>query len=178
MWQDQGRRPPVVAVHLTARQFRHARLEAEIRSALAEFCVAPDRLEFDVAESTVMHRLDEGIARLHALRAIGVRLSLEDFGAGHSSLGRLRDMPVQSLKIGQSYVRRLADNAADAAVCGSIIALAHILDLTVVAEGVESADSAQYLREQHCDEIQGLYVAQALPPEDFAGMMERQLVVA
>lgn len=177
-WQDQGRQPPVVAVNLTARQFRHDRLEADIRSALAEFNVAPDRLEFDIAESTVMHRLDEAIARLHALRAIGVRLSLEDFGVGHSSLGRLREMPVQSLKIGQSYVRHLDENAADAAVCGSIIALAHNLDLTVVAEGVESEGSARYLREQHCDEIQGQYVAQALPADDFAGLMARQPVMA
>jgi diguanylate cyclase (GGDEF)-like protein len=177
-WQDQGRQPPVVAVPVTARQFRHETLLADIRSALADFNVAPDRLELDIAESTVMHRLDDAIARLHALRAIGVRLSLEDFGAGNSSLGRLREMPVQSLKIGQSYVRNLADNMADAAVCGSIIALAHHLDLTVVAEGVESADSARRLREQHCDEIQGQYVAHALPPDDFAGLMARQPVMA
>jgi len=177
-WQDEGRQPPVVAIALTARQFRHATLEADLRSALAEFDVAPDRLELDVAESTVMHRLDDAIARLHALRAIGVRLTLEDFGAGNSSLGRLRELPVQALKIGQSYVRHLADNPADAAVCGSIITLAHNLELTVVAEGVESADSAQLLLEQHCDEIQGRYVAQALPAEDFAGLMARPVVMA
>ncbi|GAB2841636.1 hypothetical protein GCM10027277_05800 [Pseudoduganella ginsengisoli] len=177
-WQDQGRQPPVVALQLTARQFRHDRLEAEIRSTLAEFGVAPDRLEFEIAEATVMHRLDEAIIRLHALRAIGVRLSLEDFGVGHSAIGRLRDMPVQSLKIASSYVRHMADNAAHAAVCGSIIALAHTLDLTVVAEGVESEDSARYLREQHCDEIQGHYVAQPLVAEEFAGLMGRQVAMA
>lgn len=177
-WQDQGRQLPVVAVPVTARQFRHETLLADIRSALADFNVAPDRLELDIAESTVMHRIDDAIVRLHALRSIGVRLSLEDFGVGNSSLGRLREMPVQSLKIGQSYVRHLADNPTDAAVCGSIIALAHHLDLTVVAEGVESADSARCLREQHCDEIQGQYVAHALPPDDFAGLMARQPVMA
>lgn len=177
-WQEEGRQPPVVAVALTARQFRHETLEADIRAALEEFQVAPDRLEFDIAEATVMHRLDDAIGRLHALRAIGVRLSLENFGVGNSSLGRLREMPVQSLKIGQSYVRHLADNPADAAVCGSIITLAHNLELTVVAEGVESAGSARLLREQHCDEIQGQYVAQALPAEDFAGLMARPVVMA
>jgi diguanylate cyclase (GGDEF)-like protein len=177
-WQDEGRQLPVVAIALTARQFRHGTLEADLRSALSEFGVAPDRLELDVAESTIMHRLDDAIARLHALRAIGVRLSLEDFGAGNSALGRLRELPVQSLKIGQSYVRHVADNPADAAVCGSIITLAHNLALTVVAEGVESAESVQFLREQHCDEIQGQYVAQALPAEDFAGLMARPMVMA
>lgn len=177
-WREQGRPPVVVAVNLGARQFRDEGLVRDIRAALEAHGVAPQWLELEIPEATVMHRLDEAIPRLHALRAIGVRLTLEDFGADRSALGRLRELPVQSLKIGPSYVHRLADSPADAAVCGTIIALAHTLEMTVVAGGVESAGSAQALREQQCDAIQGHYVADALAPDDFAGMLARQAVMA
>ncbi|SFU57861.1 GGDEF domain-containing phosphodiesterase [Pseudoduganella namucuonensis] len=173
-WIDAGRAPAVVAVKLSPRQFREEGLATEIRQALSDYRLEPGRIELEITEATVMDKLDDAIARLRALQDIGVRLSLDDFGVGHSSLSRLRDLPVDSLKLDQSFVRNLTTDPADAAICQSIIDMAHHLHLTVIAEGVETQADAEHLRRAGCDEMQGHYLAHPQPAKEFARMLDRR----
>lgn len=173
-WIDAGRAPVVVAVKLSPRQFREEGLAMEIRQALSDFRLEPGRIEVEIAESAVMDDLDDSIAKLRALHDIGIKLSLDDFGTGHSSLSRLRDLPVDRLKIDQCFVRNLTTDAADAAICQSIIDMAHNLHLTVLAEGVETLAHAEHLRRAGCDEMQGYYLAHPQPAKEFARMLDRR----
>jgi CheY-like chemotaxis protein len=125
-----------------------------------------------------MDNLDEAVATLQQLRATGIKLSLDDFGTGHSSLSRLRRLPIDHLKIDQSFVRNLTTDPEDAAVCLAIIGLAHNLRMTVIAEGVESEGQATYLRQHRCDEIQGYYFSRPLPAADFERLMSEARTLA
>lgn len=170
-WLDAGLSVPPVAVNLSARQFRQKNLAQFIRHELAENQLDASHLEMEITESTLMDNLDEAVATLHALREIGIKLSLDDFGTGHSSLSRLRRLPVDHLKIDQSFVRNLTTDPEDAAICLAIIGLAHNLHRTVIAEGVETEGQASYLRQHRCDEIQGYYFSRPLPAPDFEQLL-------
>jgi len=115
---------------------------------------------------------------LHELRATGIKLSLDDFGTGHSSLSRLRRLPIDHLKIDQSFVNNLTTDPDDAAVCLAIIGLAHNLRMTVIAEGVETEGQANYLRQHRCDEIQGYYFSRPLPAGDFEQLLTQPRTLA
>lgn len=173
VWLDAGLPPLVVAVNLSPRQFREARLVEQIRACLDEFALAPSALGLEITESTVIDNLDDASCTLRDLKAIGIVLSLDDFGTGHSSLSRLRELPIDHLKIDQSFVSRLTSDPADAAICRSIIDLAHNLKLTVIAEGVETAGQAHFLRRHRCDEIQGYFFARPQPAQDMTAMLAR-----
>ena len=118
-----------------------------------------------------MDSVDEAAATLQELRATGIKISLDDFGTGHSSLSRLRRLPIDHLKIDQSFVCNLTTEPEDAAICLAIIGLAHNLRMTVIAEGVETEGQANYLRQHHCDEMQGYYFSRPLPVGDFEQLL-------
>ena len=119
-------------------------------------------LELEITESTVMEDIVAAIDTLNQLEAIGVTLSLDDFGTGYSSLSCLKRLPIDDLKIDQSFVRDLTSDPDDAAICTTVIGLAHNLKLTVIAEGVETEGLMAYLRRHNCDEMQGYYFSR--PP--------------
>jgi diguanylate cyclase (GGDEF)-like protein len=167
-WREAGLPMVPVSVNLSPRQFREDGLVEHIEVALEENDVPPGLLGFEITESTVMDKLDEAVARLNELRAIGIKLSLDDFGTGHSSLARLRELPVDYLKIDQAFVRQLGSEQADEAICRSIIDLGHNLNMHIVAEGVETLLQREWLRAHHCDEIQGYFYARPMPAEAFA----------
>jgi diguanylate cyclase (GGDEF)-like protein len=177
-WIDAGLPVLPVAVNLSPRQFRQTDLPQQVRRALEEHRLEARLLEMEVTESTLMEDVGEAMAMLNALKAIGIQLSLDDFGTGHSSLSRLRHLPIDHLKIDQSFVRNLTTDPADAAICNAIISLAHNLHMTVIAEGVETAGQANYLRQNGCDEMQGYFFARPMAGEDFAALLARKPSIA
>lgn len=173
-WLDAGLSPPPVAVNLSALQFRQENLAQLIRHELEAHQLESQYLEMEITESALMDNVDESVATLHELRATGIKLSLDDFGTGHSSLSRLRRLPIDHLKIDQSFVSNLTTDPEDAAVCLAIIGLAHNLHMTVIAEGVETEGQANYLRQHRCDEMQGYYFSRPLPAADFELLLKQR----
>ena len=171
VWLDGGLSVPPVAVNLSALQFRQKNLVQLIRQELAANQLGAMHLEIEITESTLMDSVDEAAATLQELRATGIKISLDDFGTGHSSLSRLRRLPIDHLKIDQSFVCNLTTEPEDAAICLAIIGLAHNLRMTVIAEGVETEGQANYLRQHHCDEMQGYYFSRPLPVGDFEQLL-------
>ena len=117
-------------------------------------------MELEITESLLMSDLSHSLQILEAIKAIGLRLSIDDFGTGYSSLSYLKRLPIDKLKIDKSFVRDLESDSDDAAICSSIIALAQKMNLRVIAEGVENEYQLEFLKSQHCDEIQGYWLSQ------------------
>ncbi len=172
-WQEAGLPSVRVAVNLSSRQIRQGTLTTTVRDALAAAGLEPRWLGLELTESVLMERQHEAVTALHRLRAMGVQLSIDDFGTGYSSLSYLKHFPVDTLKIDRAFVRDLMTVPDDAAITAAIIAMAHALELKVVAEGVETHEHLAFLRGQGCDEIQGHLVGRAVPAERFAEWLSR-----
>lgn len=162
-WQVRGLGLLSVSVNLSARQFYEHDFLKTISDVLRDTGLEARYLEIELTESMVMNDVDQAIAILHDLKAIGVKMSIDDFGTGYSSLAYLKRFPIDILKIDQSFVRDITLDSDDAAIVTSIISLAHNLRLTVIAEGVETADQLEYLKRHGCDAIQGYYFSRPLP---------------
>jgi EAL domain-containing protein (putative c-di-GMP-specific phosphodiesterase class I) len=172
-WIDSGMRPVRVAVNLSAKQFRQADLAAVVKSALSESNLEPGYLELELTESAVMHDAEKSAATLQVLSTMGVHISIDDFGTGYSSLSYLRRFPLDKLKIDRSFIRDLMMNPDDVSIVRAIISLAHSLRLRVVAEGVETAEQLEFLRNLGCDQYQGFFCSPAVPAEAFADLIHR-----
>lgn len=170
-WLHAGVPVPTMAVNLSTRQFRQEGLPHLIRRHLLAHQLPGALLELEITESSLMENLEDAVIKLEELKEIGVKLSLDDFGTGYSSLSYLKRFPIDRLKIDQAFVRDIATDPNDAAICAAVINLAHTLKLTVIAEGVETAAQVNYLREHDCDELQGYYFSRPLPAEDFARLL-------
>ncbi len=154
-----------VAVNLSAHQFRQKRFVEFVESVLAETQLAPSSLELEITESVLMDDSEAVLATLRRMRDLGISIAVDDFGTGYSSLSYLRRFPIDRLKIDRSFIRNAADNRDDATVTGAIIALAHSLDIPVVAEGVETEAQREFLVAHGCDEAQGYLFARPMPAE-------------
>ncbi|MGU2525581.1 putative bifunctional diguanylate cyclase/phosphodiesterase, partial [Pseudomonas aeruginosa] len=152
-----------VSVNLSVHQLRQGDLLDVVRSALADSGLPAAQLELELTESQWLDALDSVLATFRQLREMGVKLSVDDFGTGYSSLSYLKRLPLDYLKIDQSFVRDLTQNSEDAAIIRAIIAMAHSLDLKVVAEGVETIEQRDFLVAQRCDELQGYLIGRPLP---------------
>lgn len=152
-----------LAVNLSPRQFRQEELLGVIASALGDSGLPPDCLELEITEGVLMADTEETIERLHAIRALGVSIAIDDFGVGFSSLSYITRFRIDTLKIDRSFVSKLPGSANDAAVAQAIIALGRSLNITVVAEGVETAEQLEFLRERRCDAAQGALIGAAAP---------------
>jgi EAL domain-containing protein (putative c-di-GMP-specific phosphodiesterase class I) len=170
-WQDAGLPAVVVALNISARQFREKNLLQVVAKILAETGFDPTQLELEVTESVIMHDEQRVIAALHAFRDMGVRLSVDDFGTGYSSLNILKRFPVNRLKIDQSFVRNIATDADNAAIARAVIALGHSMNLRVIAEGVETAEQLAFLRRNQCDEMQGYLFDKPMPAGEFGKLL-------
>ena len=171
-WLDAGIAPVRVAVNLSAKQFRADDLVEIVRSALRDAALDPAFLEVELTESSVMHDPEKSAATLQLLSEMGVHISIDDFGTGYSSLSHLRRFPLDKLKIDRSFVGELLSDQDGAAIVKAIISLAHSLRLRVVAEGVETLEQLQRLRELGCDQYQGYYCSPAVPAEAFARLVQ------
>ena len=168
-WQKQGLPPIVVSVNLSMRQFKQEALSSAVDDALRTSGLAPRLLEMELTESLVMQDTEAAIRVLERLREIGVEISVDDFGTGHSSLAYLTRLPISALKIDQSFVQaikgtRLSDEGI---VAQAIISLAHNLKLKVVGEGVETATQFEFLKSHACDEVQGYHFGTPMPAPEF-----------
>ncbi|MBF0131709.1 MAG: EAL domain-containing protein [Magnetococcales bacterium] len=164
---DSGCPPLRVAVNLSARQFQQQDLFELVQDTLAESKLDPQWLELEVTESMMMQDEKQAIALLKKLRDLGISISMDDFGTGYSSLSYLKRLPIQALKIDQSFVRELSENSDDAAIVLAIVSMAKSLKLHVVAEGVETKEQVEFLERIACDELQGYYFSRPLPEKAF-----------
>lgn len=171
LWNRALERDWLVAVNVSARQFRRKDLVDFVAGVLAETGLPAHLLELEITESALMHNVEEVMQRLDALVRLGVRLAIDDFGTGYSSLAYLKRFPVQKLKIDQSFVRGLADDGNDAAIVKTVIALADVLGLDLLAEGVETPAQLARLQQLGCYCFQGYLFARPLPATDFAEWM-------
>ncbi len=163
-WQTQANMAHLtVAVNVSARQFHHAEFVAQVLSTLAATGANPHQLKLELTESLLIADVEEVIDRMRALKRLGVRLSLDDFGTGYSSLAYLKRLPLDQLKIDQSFVRELLTDPNDAAIAHTIVTLGHSLQMEVVAEGVESAEQHEFLAAMGCDTFQGYYFGRPGP---------------
>jgi diguanylate cyclase (GGDEF)-like protein/PAS domain S-box-containing protein len=170
-WQRQGLPPVCMAVNLSARQFASNEILEHISEVLEETGLQPELLELEITEGMVMQDPERAVQRLSAIKQMGLRLAIDDFGTGYSSLGQIKNFPVDTLKVDRSFIRDLPAHTEDRAITEAIIAMAHTLSLTVIAEGVETSEQADYLREHACDEMQGFYFSRPIRPEDFAKLL-------
>jgi EAL domain-containing protein (putative c-di-GMP-specific phosphodiesterase class I) len=132
----------------------------------------PQYLELELTESVIMQEAEEAISTLLELKALGVQLSLDDFGTGYSSLNYLRRFPLDNLKIDRSFVKGITSNPHDTTIVKTVIALAHSLNLKVIAEGVETEEQLAFLQAHDCDEMQGYFFSKPLPPEKLTSVLE------
>jgi diguanylate cyclase (GGDEF)-like protein/PAS domain S-box-containing protein len=172
-WSLRGCAVVPVSVNVSPRQFRETQLARIVESILVRTSVAPERLEIEITESCLAHDPQRFLATLHSLKALGVSIAIDDFGAGYSSMSYLKSLPVDRLKIDQSFVAGLTSNAKDDAIFKAIVSLAHNLGLSVVAEGVETQAQWEYLREIGCDEIQGFFFSMPLPAAGLVRLLGR-----
>ncbi|MDX8400871.1 MAG: EAL domain-containing protein, partial [Gallionellaceae bacterium] len=161
-WQDEGLPPVCIAVNLSVIQFRQTSLVPTIKKVLEETGLSSQFLELEITENIAMNDEEETITVLKELRAIGVKISIDDFGTGYSSLSYLKRFPIDKLKIDQSFVRDYQLGANDDGIVKAIVAMGHGLNLKVIAEGVETLEQADFLRRNHCDEVQGYFYARPM----------------
>ncbi len=166
-WQDAGHPDWTMAVNLSPLQFGASSLLETVRETLERHGLEARFLTLEVTESTAMKDVDASLQILHGLTAMGVKISIDDFGTGYSSLLYLKRMPATELKIDRAFVHDLEDNAEDAAIVSSIIALGRSLQLQIVAEGVETAGQRQYLSDLGCDLLQGYHLGRPVEADEF-----------
>jgi diguanylate cyclase (GGDEF)-like protein len=175
-WLDAGAPPTRIGVNVSALQLKAAvAFEAEIEVALAENRLSPDCLELELTETVLMTAVREQRSLLQRLRARGVTLSIDDFGTGYASLDYLRRFPISRIKIAREFIRDLDASPSDAAIVKATIGLARELGIDVIAEGVERLDQLELLQRWGCNELQGFYVCEPLPPDAIAALLSAPL---
>jgi diguanylate cyclase (GGDEF)-like protein/PAS domain S-box-containing protein len=174
-WQEQGHPGLSVAVNLSARQLRSMKLIDEVTGALEAAGLPPSNLEIEITETSAMQDVEATVRALGALKALGVRVSIDDFGTGYSSLSQLQRLPIDTLKIDQSFVQGVTADPRQAAIVTAIIQLGHTLQLRIVAEGVETAPQLAFLAGGGCDRVQGFFVTRALPVAECGAFLAAHL---
>ncbi|MBP0593509.1 EAL domain-containing protein [Paraburkholderia sp. LEh10] len=174
-WQDEGLPPARVSVNLSARQFQQRDIAKLVTQVLEETGLEPQYLELELTESTIMRNAEEAVTMLNELHALGIGLAIDDFGTGYSSLSYLKRFPVDRLKIDRSFVSDIGESSDDETITSAIIALAHSLNLQVIAEGVETSTQLDFLKERACDEMQGYFFAKPMPHDAIPGMLQRSV---
>jgi EAL domain-containing protein (putative c-di-GMP-specific phosphodiesterase class I) len=167
-WQQQGFAPIRIAVNVSTHQLRQPSWPKVVAQVLADTGVSPAQLELELTESAILAHEDSTISALAELHEMGVGLVLDDFGTGYSSLSSLRRFPIERVKIDRSFVGDITADPDDAALTTAILAMAHSLELRVVAEGVETIAQADFLRARGCHELQGFLFSPPVPADEFA----------
>ncbi|MFG0415984.1 EAL domain-containing protein [Ectopseudomonas khazarica] len=167
-WHDEKIRIPKVSVNLSARQFAEGDLSARIAAIIERTGLPPACLEVELTESILMHDVTSAMQTLHELKRLGLCIAVDDFGTGYSSLNYLKQFPIDVLKIDRSFVDGLPEGEQDAQIARAIIAMAHSLNMMVIAEGVESQAQLDFLREHGCDEVQGYLLGRPLQAQQFS----------
>jgi diguanylate cyclase (GGDEF)-like protein/PAS domain S-box-containing protein len=165
--------PMQIAVNLSPAQFMHGDLVGLVHSILLETGLSPGRLELEITEGVLIEDFDRGLALLRRLKALGVRVSMDDFGSGYSSLSYLQAFPFDKIKIDRDFVLNLGRNPQSAAIVRAVIGLGHGLEMSIVAEGVETEQQLVFLADQGCDDVQGYLIGKPLPIGQYGGLVGR-----
>jgi diguanylate cyclase (GGDEF)-like protein/PAS domain S-box-containing protein len=173
VWHDEGYDQLNMEVNISARQFQEQDFADLVRRVMLETGITAESLETEITESVAME--DYSIPVLNELASIGVKASIDDFGTGFSSLGFLKQFPINTIKIDKSFVRDISSNADSLAIIEAIIAMAHSLNMKVVAEGVETKEQLAFLKSHNCDEVQGYFYSPPVPDSDFSRLLEKEL---
>jgi len=173
-WQDKGLAPMVLSVNFSARQFQQSTFISTVAAILKETNLDPRWLELELTESSIMKEPEQAIEKLHELKLMGIKVAIDDFGTGYSSLNYLKRFPIDTLKIDKTFVADVCKDPHDTAIVRAIITLGHALDLTVIAEGVETQEQLQYLRSLDCDVVQGFLFSKSLPAPAFEELLVEQ----
>jgi EAL domain-containing protein (putative c-di-GMP-specific phosphodiesterase class I) len=165
-WQQEGLPEVSMAVNLSPRQFQDEHLLQDIDEVLRSSGMPAQLLQLEITESMVMQNVGRAVKLLDEIQSRGVRLAIDDFGTGYSSMSLMKQFPIDTIKIDRSFIKELALNAEDRAITTAIISMGKALGLTVVAEGVETAEQNHFLREHACDELQGYLFSKPVSPEE------------
>jgi EAL domain-containing protein (putative c-di-GMP-specific phosphodiesterase class I) len=171
--QDVLTRELTLAVNVSAKQFRKPDFVAQVQAAIQRHAIDPKLLKLELTESLLQENIEETIGIMTLLHVIGVQFSLDDFGTGYSSLQYLKRLPLDQLKIDQSFVRDIANQGSDIAVVRAIIAMARSLDLDVIAEGVETEEQKQLLLNNGCSSFQGYLFCRPIPIEQLDALLKQ-----
>ncbi len=177
-WQDTGLPKLKVAVNLSARQLRDNSFVATVLEILAETGLDPCYLELELTESALMGDASDTVCKLLRLKELGISISVDDFGTGYSSLSYLKHLPIDTIKVDRSFVRDVVNDPDDAAIVDAIVAMAHSLKLNVIAEGVETREQLEFLRQRRCHQVQGYYFAKPLDPQQFEAFVTENSLLA
>ena len=173
-WHAAGLPPVTIAINVSPLQFRQRAFAERLRMIVEHAGIAPSSLQIEVTESAVMESVDEAVRILDDIKRYGIKIALDDFGTGYSSLSRLGTLPLDKLKVDQSFVQRVDSDLTSRAITDAIIALGRTLHLEVVGEGIESEDAMGYLRTRDCDQAQGFLISRPLPADDFAAWLRER----
>ena len=170
-WREAGLPPLRLAVNLSALQFQHRDIVAITRQTLRDTALPPGDLELELTESVIMHDAEEAGELMGVFAEMGVRLAVDDFGTGYSSLTYLKAFPMHTLKLAQPFVEGIPRSPGDVGIARAVIAMAHSLGLSVVAEGVETEAQAAFLAGEHCDAAQGYWFSRPVEPHAIAALV-------
>lgn len=171
-WLDSGLNIVPVAVNVSSIQFKRRDLTNMIKTALNKTGLAPEYLEIELIETSLLTDTKEAAEILRDLSDLNVKVALDDFGTGYSSLSYLNDLPIQTLKIDRSFIKNIVEVDQEYAIVDAIIVLAHALDLQVIAEGVETTIQLEYLKDRSCDQLQGYLINKPLPNEQIPKLLK------
>lgn len=170
-WQQTGLKELTIAVNLSGYQLKQPHLYQQIQGILQETGLAPECVELELTESTLIEDIDLASRQLQGLKELGLQIAMDDFGTGYSCLSHLHRLPFDTLKLDRSFVRHIDCNSKNGAIAAAIISMSQRLDLRVVAEGVETQAELAFLRNHACDEMQGFLFSKALPTDEFEALM-------
>ena len=173
-WRDAGLPPIRVAVNLSARQIRQISFVSVFKKVLEETGVGPEAIEIEITESMLMSDTENAIAALNDLHELGIHVAMDDFGTGYSSLSYLRRFPIDTIKIDQNFISEIVNNKDDAEIIRTIISMGKTLNRQIVAEGVETAEQLEMLKEYDCDQIQGYYLSPPVPGDELTGLLREK----
>ena len=164
-------KPLQIAVNLSPAQFMHGDVVALLHSILLQTGLQPSRLELEITEGVLIEDFERGLRLLRRLKALGVRISMDDFGSGYSSLTYLQEFPFDKIKIDRAFVTNLGHNPQSAAIVRAVINLGHGLGMTIVAEGVETPEQLAFLADERCDVVQGYLIGKPAPIERYRDLI-------
>lgn len=171
-WQKQGLPPLEISVNISSHQLQNPRLISEVKQLLSELALNPRLLKLELTESCLVENIEYTLSQFQALKKLGVAIAIDDFGTGYASLGYLQHFPFDTLKIDRCFVQNIHTNPKNAAITTAIIRMAHQLNFSVVAEGVEQAAEMNFLRDRNCHIIQGYLISRPLPEDQFVNFLQ------
>jgi len=173
-WYQQYKRRVTVAVNITSVEFQDTRLVANIQSLLFKYNIPPKCLDLEITENIVMTDIKTAMNTIVTLQNMGIKVSIDDFGTGYSSLAYLRELPIDKIKIDRSFITEVASNDSDFTIVKSMIELSHGLGKRVLAEGVETREQLDLLRNIGCDAVQGFFISRPVPESELAKYLQRR----